>query len=186
MEAILVTLARSEGLYPELRPDFALCFEGRLNRELEAQDRFPRRLGAVRISRPWSVLQARRRLKDLLQKERYEAVVCHSVWSQVVFAPVIHQVCEAAQILWLHDAAQGSHWLERWASRVSPHGVISNSRFTQSTAGMLYPEAREEIPNGIHIRTIYPLVAPPEPLDSGEREGIRSGVGATPDRTVIM
>ena len=42
---------------------------------------------------------------------------------------------------WAHDAANGTHWLERWASRVSPDIVIGNSQFTQGTVPLLFPNA---------------------------------------------
>ena len=59
VEAILVTLARHQADCPSLAHEFALCFEGRLGRELDALGAAVHRLPEVRASRPQTVRRAR-------------------------------------------------------------------------------------------------------------------------------
>src|SRR5271170_8284030 len=63
VETLLVVLGKLRQLCPEMEPSFGLCFEGRLSRELEAASANVHMLGKVRMSRPWSVWRARRRLR---------------------------------------------------------------------------------------------------------------------------
>src|SRR5687767_11586609 len=89
VESLLVTLARHRHLCPEMDPEFALCFEGRLSRELRESGVSVHLLGEVRVSQPMTVLRARRRLRDLFQRERFDVVACHSAWSQAILGPVV-------------------------------------------------------------------------------------------------
>src|SRR5690242_21806476 len=66
VETLLVTLAQLRHLCEDMEPHFALCHEGRLSQELIATGVSVHQLGRVRISRPWTVWSARRRLRELL------------------------------------------------------------------------------------------------------------------------
>src|SRR5947207_2885009 len=87
VESYLLTLARLRHLTPEWEPAFALCFAGRLGDELAAADVAVHDLGAVRFSRPWTLLRSRRRLRRLVLESRFDAVVTHASWSHAAFAP---------------------------------------------------------------------------------------------------
>src|SRR5439155_14055714 len=84
VETMLVTLARHRKLCADMEPHFALCFDGRLNRELTASGAAVYPLGAVRISRPHSIWRARRRLREVLEHQ-FDVAICHSAWSQAIF-----------------------------------------------------------------------------------------------------
>src|ERR1043165_6881677 len=86
VETYLVTLARCRGLCPAMEPAFGLCFRGRLWDELAAAGVRVHDLGPVRVSRPWTVLRARRRLRRVLREGRFDAAVVHSGWVHMVFA----------------------------------------------------------------------------------------------------
>ncbi len=75
VETLLVTLARHRDLCPSMEPHYALCFEGRLSEELTAAGVHVHLLGNVRISRPLTILRARRALKDLLQRVSFDLVI---------------------------------------------------------------------------------------------------------------
>src|SRR5687767_4850601 len=81
VERIVATCAAERGSLPELQPRFATFFEGRLYGELEASGVACERLGEVRVSRPLSVVRARRQLGRLLTADRPNAVITHSPWS---------------------------------------------------------------------------------------------------------
>src|SRR4051812_19464317 len=87
VERMLISLATtSSQLY---RSEFALCFEGKLSRALQAEGASVSFLGPVRLSRPLSVLRARKRLAGLLSERDFDAVVCHSIWGYCIFANVV-------------------------------------------------------------------------------------------------
>src|SRR4051812_49392620 len=89
VERMLVTLARERSACPEMEPEFGLCFEGRLSRELRDAGVRVHMLGEVRLSRPWTVLAARRRLRELLRAQPFDAAITHSAWPHAVFAPAV-------------------------------------------------------------------------------------------------
>ena len=68
VEVLLTTVARSWNLVPELEPEFAVCFEGRLSNQLRDAGAAVHMLGDIRFSRPWTILNARRRLRSVLNQ----------------------------------------------------------------------------------------------------------------------
>lgn len=178
VETIMVTLAREWELCPSMEPHFALCFEARLSNELAALGVSSFGLGRVRISRPISVMRSRRALLHLLTQEHFDVVLCHSSWSQAIFGPVV-RATGSPLVFWLHGAANGTHWIERWARRCRPEFVLCNSRFTQSTLPNLYPDVRSEV--------LYCPIALPEPtLAQSHRARVRAERDTAQDATVII
>jgi glycosyltransferase involved in cell wall biosynthesis len=177
IETMLVTLARERGQCPAMEPAFGVCFEGRLNRELRGCGAVVHSLGSVRLSRPWTVWRARRRLRALLTRDRYDVAVCHECWPHVLFAPVLRR-CGVPAAFFAHAGHDGSHWLERWAARTQPEVVIANSRWTQSQLGRLFPRVASEV--------VHPPVAPPPPEDwAAARRDVRAELGTPGDAVVI-
>lgn len=165
VERVLSTLSACRGLCPQMMPHFAVCFEGRLAWELRDAGSPVHMLGEVRVSRPWTVLQARAALRRVVREERFEAVVCHLPWAYAVFGSVVPSV------FWMHGFATGRHWTERWARRTVPRAVIANSRATAATAALLFPD--------VEARVCYN----PVPVRS---PGIRAGENACSTSTVIL
>src|SRR5689334_13323227 len=85
IETLLVALARFRDVSPEMEPHFALCFEGKLSRELRDLGCTVHTLGNVRLSRPWTTWQARRRLQQIIQQHHYDVVVPHGSWNMSIF-----------------------------------------------------------------------------------------------------
>jgi glycosyltransferase involved in cell wall biosynthesis len=177
IETLLVTLARYRHLCPEMMPEFALCFAGRLERELIGEGVPFHDLGQVRIRYPVSVWRARRRLQEILAGGRFDAVVCHNIWPQVVFGAAVRRT-GTPLVFWAHNAADGRHWLERRARRTESELIVCNSRFTEGTWITLYP--------GVSTGVIYPPVAPPGPVEPGTREAVRCEFDTAPDAVVII
>lgn len=175
VEAMLVVLARERSTFPALQPEFALCFDGRLARELRACDVPVHPLGAVRVSRPATVLRARRALRAVLKQSRPDFVMCHSAWSYSVFAPTIRRAGYPVGF-WLHDAVRGTHWTERWARLRTPDIVVYNSAFTGKTVKMVFQRACAEL--------VHCPVSPPVVTD--RRDVVRREFGLAPETTVIM
>ena len=129
VEVFLATLVREASAAPGMEPDVAVCFEGRFSAELQDLGHPARVLPSPRLSRPQTVLNARRALRDLLQRESYDVVVCHQPWACVMFAPVIRRAGFPV-VLWVHMAGDGTHWLERLCRLSRPDFAICNSRYT--------------------------------------------------------
>ena len=177
VETLLATLAREAQAAPEMEPHFALCFEGRLSAELRALGRSPHLLGRARISRPCTMVLARRELGALLRREAYDVVVCHQPWTCVMFASVI-RAAGLPVVLWAHMASEGRHWLERLCRLTCPDLVVCNSRFTAGLVSRWLPRA--------HVEHVYAPLSLPQPSrnDTGRRV-IRKAL-ETPELDVVL
>src|SRR5207253_481861 len=144
VEGMLVTLARQRRLFPALESSFALSFAGRLQEELTEAHAPVHWLGHVRMRQPLSIRRARRRLRELLRREAFDAVLVHSSWSQTIFGTVARRAA-LPLIFYLHGAPSGRHWLERCASRTKPDALLCNSHFTAATLPRIYPRLRAEV-----------------------------------------
>ena len=178
IEVFLRTLARLPRGAPELTHEFALCFEGRLSQELREAGAAVHLLGPVKVSRPWTVWRARGVLTQLLERERYTAAVCHAVWPQALFGPVVRAL-GVPLVFYQHNLLSGRHWLERWARVTEPELVLANSRFSAGTLAAVYPKARCQV-------RYLPVPAPEQVPGPEERAGLRTELGAGEQDTVII
>lgn len=144
VETVLTTMARLRQLCPDMEPSFAVCHEGRFSAELVAAGVPVYRLGPARISRPWTVWNARRRLREVLRSQDFDVVVCHMPWSLIVFGEVAQRAGKTL-VFWAHGFHTGKGWLERLASRVTPDLAIANSRFTASSIANLFRNVPSEV-----------------------------------------
>jgi glycosyltransferase involved in cell wall biosynthesis len=179
IETLLVTLARHRALCPEMQPEFALFFRGRLSAELQAAGVPVHLLGETRVSRPWTVLRARRRLRDLLRHGRFDVTVTHGCWPYAIAAPVVRRR-GLPLIFWAHAIQRGWHWLERWARWSPPDLVLANSLATQmSVRANLFSESRTEV--------LYLPVAAPQFSDRAAVRGeVRRSLLTPPSEVVIV
>src|SRR5688572_25357119 len=102
IERVLLTLAREKPAQG-MAHEFALCFEGRLSQELRALGATVHDLNEVRFSRPWTVCAARRKIHDLLKRQRFDLVLTHSCWTQLLAYPVA-KAANLPLVFWVHDA----------------------------------------------------------------------------------
>ena len=175
LERMLATLAESQGLLRHLAFDFAVCHEGRLERELHARGAAVHPLGNVRLSRPATLLRARRRLRVLLAERHYAAVVCHAPWALALFGGLA-RARRVALVLWQHDRATGHTLIERAARRIPAALVLCNSHWTAASADLLQP--------GVPRRVLYCPVAPG--AASSSRAAMRAAFGASESEVVIL
>jgi glycosyltransferase involved in cell wall biosynthesis len=178
IETLLVTLARRAALVPEMSPSFALCFEGRLSNELKKTGATVDQLGAVKLSRPWTGLRARRKLREVITAREIDLVVCHAPWNWAVFGKLLTSL-EIPAVLWLHNRIDGpGDRIERLAVRHRPDQILSVSHDTAKTVRPLFPE--------VPIEVIY------YPLDDlrasvgDDRGAVRSAIGTTLEKVVIL
>ncbi len=178
VETALLSLARERNRAARLAPAYALCFDGRLAEELRALGAPVFILGAVRARNPFGVRRARRRLAELLAAERIDVAICHMAWAHAMFAPAVRRA-NRGLVFWMHDAANGRHWVERWAARVPPGLAICNSRYTAATMGKLFTRTRAEI-------LCYPVAVGGPRLTPPERLAMRAELGARADDVAIL
>jgi glycosyltransferase involved in cell wall biosynthesis len=174
VESTLLTLAQYSSACPGFEQKIALTFEGKFADSLrrEGMQVFP--LPAVQLRNPISVLRARRELHRLLGRERFEVVISHSAWCQVVFGPVLTNSGKAV-VFWMHGTFDG-HWLQKLASRHRPDLAICNSEYTKSTLHLIYPRLTSKV--------IYLPVGPLKAIS--DREQLRSRLGADAHTVVIL
>jgi glycosyltransferase involved in cell wall biosynthesis len=140
-----VTLARLRDCCPNMESHFALCHEARLSRELIGAGAPVHMLGNVRISRPWTVLRARARMRRLLRKIQFDVVVCHMTWSQAIFGPVVRRR-RIPLIFYLHNRTDGRHFIDRWARlEAKPDLALCVSRDTEKTCRNVFPAAPTKV-----------------------------------------
>jgi glycosyltransferase involved in cell wall biosynthesis len=177
VETFLRTMAEHRAHAPTLTTDFALCYEGRIARDLRSAGATVHQLGTVRVRSPRSVLRARRELARLVQARRYDVVVCHSVWSQSLFARTALRL-GARLVFYMHDVPNSFGWLDRWASRTTPDLVVCNSVFTETSGRWIFPTAPRRV------------VRYPSALGTDEgataRASLRASLGAGADAIVIL
>lgn len=147
--ALLALLDAAPG---PLEHHFALAFDGELRRRLAARQAAATDVGRVRLSRPWTVWRARRRLRRTIERVRPDVVLVHSVWSLTVFGPAARRqgVPLAA---WLHTPPTGDMPLDRLARRQAPDVVIANSGYTAASVPRLFA--------GVQPAVVHPPVARP-------------------------
>jgi glycosyltransferase involved in cell wall biosynthesis len=160
-----------------MTPRFATFFDGRLANELDATGAGCERLGAVRISRPHTVVRARRRLADVLTTDRPDAVIAHAPWSYGVAAPVLRRLAIPA-ILWVHDRMSGRPWAERWAALTEPSAVISNSQFTAESIPQVFPRVMPSV--------VYAPVPAGDSISAEQRRRARAALGVSSDETCVV
>lgn len=178
IETYLVTLARLRHLCPEMEPHFGVCFPGRLRDELVAAGVPVHDLGEVRLSRPWTVLRARRRLRGFLRGHRIDTAVTHGTWPHAVFAPAVRNA-RARLVNFVHGSLENPGRIDRWAARTPPDGLIANSRYTAATLERIFP--------GVPTEVCYLPVAPaqhkhPELV----RQQVRAELKTPPDTVIIL
>ncbi|MHC4767263.1 MAG: glycosyltransferase [Planctomycetota bacterium] len=175
VEAMLATLVRTR--HPGLEHSFALCYDGRFEREVRQLGALVELLGPTRYSRPLSILRARRRLAEVLEELRPDLVLCHSSWSHTIFAPPT-RTAGSASAFWLHAPPSG-HWLERLARRRAPDLVICNSEHTCAARRALFPDAPATV--------VHPPVPPPDSTpDTEAGEHLRATLNTSRDSVVIV
>lgn len=177
IETFLVTLARNAGAAPGWESEFALCFDARLRRELSDVGAVVHDLGEVRLRAPLSIVRARRKLRQLVDRGRFDAVIFHAAWCQSLFGSVPGPA--TLRIFWLHDAATGRTRFERLARLSRPGFCVANSEYTRATLPTLYPS----VPSTVQY---YPIEIAQKPLSPEERRAARDELGATDEQVVVI
>jgi glycosyltransferase involved in cell wall biosynthesis len=178
VETLLHTLARERDLCPEMRPEFALCFDSRIAAELRQTGTVVHILGDVRVRNPVQLAKARRRLMQTLSKGAFDAVICHMAWPLAVFG-VAARRSKVPLIFWMHDAVIQRNWLVLWAALNPPDLIICNSRFTASTVRRMF--------KCVPFETLYyPVARRTAKLNSAQRERVRNGLKTASEAVVLM
>lgn len=176
VESTVLTIARFREVCPAMHTEVAVCLPGRLSHELNAAGVRVHKLGQVRTRYPLTVWRARRRLRHLLRRERFDIVVCHMPWVLAVFGAVVRAE-NVALAFGGHGPWKGNHWVERWAARIPPDVAICASRFVVGDISKAY--------SGVPAEVIYNPSGPVMRLSGSERDAVRRYARAPHDAVVI-
>lgn len=177
VETELINFTRHRELCPQMKTDYAICYEGRLVKELKDLGASLETLGGVRFSRPLSVWRARKRLAQYLRENLYDVIIVHSCWTQALFGKTARG-SGALQVHYVHDAPTGGHWLEKMAKMSPPDLAICNSRFSAERLPLIYKSVKSEV--------VYCLVTPQPVSSEPDRQLVRAGFGVSPETVVIV
>ena len=176
VETFLATLARESAVAPEMESEFAVCFEGRCSQELESLGhRSASCSGRVRLSRPHTLIRARRALAALLRRRPLRRRRLSPAVAVRRVRRLLPGEREPPWSLWVHMAGEGRHWLERLARRVRPDLAICNSQFSASRLSRWLSDAQVE-------QVYYPVSSPQASTTHNDRAALRRAL-TTPDRT---
>jgi glycosyltransferase involved in cell wall biosynthesis len=175
IEAMLVTMARYAGEHPALQSEYAVCFEGRLSRELRELNAAVHVIGEVRMRRPWQWAGAALRLRGVLRAGSFDAAVIHGTWPYALFAPAIRQRSQPVA-LWCHGVLSSPQIVDRAAGLMRPDLLIANSECTLSSAQPMFRAARTSV---VHC----PVAPPAENLD---RQQCRAALGLAQSQLAIV
>lgn len=175
VERALVAFAHASR--PDVRQTFALAYDGRLHRELEAAGAEVVTIGAARARAPWTIWRARRRLAALFATcDTPVAVLAHSPWALAVAGPSA-QEARAFTALYLHRSPTTAPWPDGWARRTPVDLVIANSEYTARVSRPFLP--------GAPIACLYPPVDL-LPASAADRIRVRRELGTPADDVVIL
>jgi glycosyltransferase involved in cell wall biosynthesis len=178
IEAMLLVIARQPQDGAGLESEYALCFDGRLRRELVDAGARVHSLAEVRVSRPQTVRRARRALRALLASGRFDRVICHASWSHAIFGGLIRRT-GIPLVVWAHDVLAGKHWTERWARRTPPDLAVCNSAFTAASVDAIH--------SGVPLVVVHPPVeAAAIHLSPVERAAVRAELDTSADASIVV
>jgi len=177
VENLLLAVARHRTAAAGFDPEFAMTFEGRLERELRGSGVVVHDLGHVRIRRPDLVWRARGRLARVVRDRAIDVAVTQSSWSHAIFAGPL-AAAHVPVVRWAHGLPH-RHWLERLAARRPPVLFVANSRFTA--------DAVEQTMPGAAVRVCYgPVTLESAVADRAtNRRQVRASIG-TPESAVVF
>ena len=177
VERIVSECASDRHLCPEMSPSFAVCFDGRLSEEIDASGAECTRLGPARLSRPWTIVRARRRLAALLacMNAPSSVVVCHSSWIYALAAPVVRRARRPAPAL----AAQ--HGVGARLGRTV--GAANPARRNHRQQQVHRRECRRPFCRGAARRGVH---ACGHGRLGADREALRASMGVNPLTPVIL
>lgn len=173
IETFVLDLATTTG--SRHQHQVAIAYEGRLATELRARGHEPVMLGDVRLSRPWTVLTARRTLNEWMKANRVDRVVAHGGWPLAIFGACARRA--SVRLQWFLHNAFDDNWLDQLAVRAKPDVVLGCSKFVVESARKAFPHVPSHVawlPLNIH------------PAKDGDRVAARQEFGVAADAVVIV
>lgn len=180
IESALGSLARLRPTVRQFDFEFGLCFSGRHRNELLASGCVVHDLPNVRLSRPWTVWKARRRLKQILDSTHAAVVIVHGSWMYAIAAPVVRRR-RIPLVAWIHGTLDRKSFIERLASRTQPDLVIANSRHTLTAARSVFPACTAEV-----VYFPFELSTVTEATRRAARLRIRTALNLDDETSVIL
>ncbi len=174
IESLLLNIAESASESPDVSHEFALMFDAGFAARLRRTGATVHLLPQVRLRYFPSIYQSRRQFRMLLDQFRFDVVITHSSWTQLLFSDIVrhHSI---RQVFWMHGPSDG-HWLQKLASFQRPDFAICNSRYTHSTLDRCYTNVLSSV--------FYGPV--PKRYPKRLRNEVRVELGVLPDEIAIL
>ncbi len=180
VETFLVTVAGCRHLCPQMETEFAICYPGRLRDELLSTGVRVHDLAPARVSRPWTVLRARKRLAKVVGDGRFDAVVCQMAWVLGLFGGVVRNGRRV--VATHHHGPRIGNWVDQLAALQRPNVLIAPSRSTLETWRSAFPSSQLDVLNN----PLPPQITEHPGLSEEDRACVRAPFGATPQDVVIL
>jgi glycosyltransferase involved in cell wall biosynthesis len=181
IQRMLICMAESRRLCPEMVSVFALCYKEQLAEELTGIGAEVRYLGPARIREPWNLWRANRRLRALLSSEHFDAVACHGSPPLAMFGSEVRR-SGIPLVFWMHNdiKKRNRNPIEFLAGLQRPDLVIANSRFTASSLPLHFTRVPP------HVVVPCPVTPPPPLPGQEERRRIRADFDTPPESVLIV
>jgi len=178
IETALTSLAQLKNLSSTMEQAFGVCFPGRQREELLAANVQVHDLGPVRLSRPWTILAARSKLRESLALSKCDIAITHGSWIHCIAGPTIRRY-GVPLVTWVHGTLDAMRPLERLASMTNPDLIIANSAHTKLTATKVFSRAPIEV-------LYFPIASQNIAMASDLREKNRRELGVDNHQKVIF
>lgn len=171
----------------DVRQTFALAYDGRLRRELEAAGAEVVTFPIARARAPWTIRRARRQLAAMIGAlEGPVAVVAHSPWALAILGSTARDR-GASTVLYLHNPPAPALWPDGRARRTPVDLVIANSRYTAeaSRPWLARPRLGGAGLPPVPVTCLHPPVDL-SPVTPDDRLRVRRELGTGADDVVIL
>lgn len=181
LERMLSCLGTDRAECPQMEPVFGLGYRHRLAGELASVGARVEILGGFSLRHPWRAIQAVVRLRGLLRRERFHAVVCHGSSALALLGRGVADL-GVPTVLWMHSDTKVRHknFVETLAGNARPRLVICNSAYTAASLPLLFSTPPP------HVVVHCPVPRPLPDTGTGRRAVLRAQLNTPADAVVVI
>ena len=185
LERMLFCLGAARAECPEMEPVFGLGYRHRLATELSAAGARVEILGPAGWRRPWQALRAVARLRGLLRREHFDAVVCHGSSALAVLGRGVMGL-GVPVVLWMHGdtKVRNKNLTEFVAGKTRPQLVICNSAYTAASLPRMFAQPPPHVV--LYCPVLRPVAAGVGRDPRERRAALRAELGASAEAVVVI
>ena len=181
LERMLSCLGTDQAECPRMEAVFGLGYRHRLADELAAAGARMEILGAFSLRRPWQAIRALVRLRGLLRRERFHAVVCHGSSALALLGRGVADL-GVPIVFWMHSdtKVRNKNFVETLAGKARPRLAICNSAYTAASLPLLFSSPPP------HVVVHCPVPRPLAGTNQGRRVALRAELDTPADAVVVI